>query len=320
VADYEQREIIYARGLDFNHGDPTMDDSWQVPEAMNDRLGGTLQNAGANTWTYRNDAQEVDYTVRVVNTRRAFKDALETEGAMVVYGGHSRYGRGTCFGTDRGPGDQWENGNPDGSSSNGIFRLGYPYVPVDVHDVEAHQYHFTPIPAENPRPRMGYPRSEFYRSLSPITLPTALQSLVKSGHASPTHRYWGYGSGAHAKLIMVAGYENTESDPFDLGAVNMSCRVFCHFGCSTFAHFYRLVRRVYGWSRDGDNRFAYWTTKDAVIITPILWIYHVLTYGRLSRGQPWAPLMSYAASNTNTSIYRELRDMGYRSWEIHRII
>jgi hypothetical protein len=93
VADYEQREIIYARGLDFNHGDPTMDDSWQVPEALNDRLGGTLQNAGANTWTYRNDAQEVDYTVRVVNTRRAFKDALETEGAMVVYGGHSRYGR-----------------------------------------------------------------------------------------------------------------------------------------------------------------------------------------------------------------------------------
>ena len=45
-------------------------------------------------YTYTNSDQNVAFTLKVITKKQDFKKALETEGAMVVYEGHARYGRG----------------------------------------------------------------------------------------------------------------------------------------------------------------------------------------------------------------------------------
>lgn len=314
---YERREILVVRGLQFNQGD--VPEEWEIPEGLNDRLPGGLHAEADGSWTYRNDTQEVEYRIRQFSGKNDLRTALMTPGAQVIYAGHSRYGRGTCFGHDLNPGDIWEDGASGNLDATGIFRLGYPYIPVEQHDMETHQYHASPLKAEDPLPPLAQrhpaPGAGSYQRL---TLREDLRGYVKTAYASPSHRYWAIMHGGQPHWLMVAGYSATQSFPYDLSGAPMLCRVFCHFGCSSMLHFHPVVRRLMGWRKSGNERFAYWTSNEAYpTLTAVCWLYRLFTYNRLSRGLNWEPSLEYARIQGNADLRQELRAIGERrTWRI----
>ena len=52
-------------------------------------------------------------------------------------------------------GNVWENGESGKEQESGIFRLGFPYVPVSMHDIGENEYDFTPVPVEEGEPLMS---------------------------------------------------------------------------------------------------------------------------------------------------------------------
>lgn len=234
---------------------------------------------------YLSNAQGVQYKFRLVNTQADFKTALETPGLIVVYGGHARYGRGPCFdqysGASAETGDQWEEGT---HANNGIFRMGYPYVPVEIEDMEHHQYTFKPIPVEWPKPpsenKHPYSRHpEARRTLVPIQVNQKVADHVKSGFTSPSGKYWGYGS----HLVLYAGWDGAARPTYNLNDVDFRCRTFCHFGCSSQIHCWQLIRHkgYKGWVRPNPptDRLAYFTTATSDWRTAY-WIFYLLSYAR----------------------------------------
>jgi hypothetical protein len=141
-------------------------------------------DAGRKSASYLSVAQNVQYNFRIHHLLDEYKTALETPGLIVVYIGHSRYGRGPCCYDYEGKippqGEQWEDGT---TATDGIFRMGYPYVPVEFEDMENHRYMFRPVPGEwDPPPNeFAAPKSrhpDARRSLSRITLPDDLQQFI----------------------------------------------------------------------------------------------------------------------------------------------
>jgi hypothetical protein len=97
-------------------------------------------------------------------------------------------------------------------------------------------------------------------------------------------RFWGYDDYVKGFLkrflIHEAGWEGTPSKPWDLGATDMKCRVFCHFGCSTLKHNRPIIRgkKYKWWQKELDDRYAYFTDATTYMMTASRWIYHILTY------------------------------------------
>jgi hypothetical protein len=91
----------------------------------------------------------------------------------------------------------------------------------------------------------------------------------------------------------------------DLGATDVKCRVFCHFGCSTFKHNYPILRKRKGWKRTPDDRFAYWTTASALESTPY-WLHYLFVYPKENAFQSWYPSLQWAVQKTNVKL-RNLR-------------
>ncbi len=264
---------------------------------------------------YVSDAQRVRYRLRAVDKKSEFKTALETEGVIVVYDGHSRYGRGACFDQYSGVadkhGEQWESGTTD---DNGLFRLGYHYVPVPLSDIEHHQYTFIPlaegdeIPAR--RHRHPYQRHPYARRRWRLfTLPEELRSFVHPAYRSLDDRYYGLRRERKQHIILVAGWEDTGARPYDLGSVNMRCRTFCHFGCSSRTHFWHIVRRseYKGWQRNRPptDRFAYFTTAPATYKATCYWLHHLLAYSRPNNPRHWWESHEYAKRRANRQLRRE---------------
>ncbi len=182
VQPFEDRQIILAQGKQFRNGDRAS--PWSMPEVLRlsgaDRaemtavtpkgrtvkLGDTwsglknlaaipIEDAPGGTFQFINAAQGVRFLIKVVNTKDAFIAALQTAGAHVIYSGHARYGRGPCFGDGGdGPGEMWEEGTSD---QDGIFRMGYPFISVDVHDL-VHGYTANLAPADV-KPAAAEPRA-----------------------------------------------------------------------------------------------------------------------------------------------------------------
>src|SRR5262249_30549104 len=196
--------------------------------------GFTIDGGSAGYWT---DGPMVHFDINGTPSKGAVKEELETRDVHVVYEGHARYGRGPCFGEgdDNSQGDQWEMGtndpdNPYDEAADGIYRMGYPYIPVEIEDVHHHRYHFAPIPSESDPADREERHPDARRQLSPMTLPAEYRDLVLPDYASETHRYWGFRSG-QINLLLNAGWSSSLADPLDLGATNLQCRCFCHFGC-----------------------------------------------------------------------------------------
>jgi hypothetical protein len=62
-------------------------------------LNAEAQPGAKDTWTFpKGPVAKAKFTVKVVYTMQEFRDALDEDGAWVVYEGHSRYGQGPAFG------------------------------------------------------------------------------------------------------------------------------------------------------------------------------------------------------------------------------
>ena len=107
---------------------------------------------------------------------------------------------------------------------------------------------------------------------------------------------------ALGSAVLHAGWKGTKSVPDDLGAIDPLCRVFCHFGCSSFKHNYRIVRKEKGWKREGNQKYAYWTTDIAIGVTDIYWLQSILTFPQFNAWDSWQASLDYAVRKTNAAL------------------
>ncbi len=321
VTRYETREIILAQGAQAHDADLQAPyDSWRQanPNASPDgapayllaggtifaylaeRLGSGFTASSPGQAEYTSEAQRVTYRIRTVQGRDAYKQALETENVHVIYQGHSRSGRGPCFEVTAGghnpAGEHWEEGTgPD----NGIFRSGFPYVPISISDIEHHRYRFAPVPTESPAPPSNELHPSARTGLSAVSLPEALRELVTPEFASPSHRY----RGASGKILLRAGWTGTRAAPHDVGATGVRCKAWCLFGCSTRLHFYDFVRetRYKNWRRNSPptTNFFYVTTNPADMRATAFWLRALLSYDRPNAFESWNASLEAAKTRAN---------------------
>jgi hypothetical protein len=313
---YEERKIVVAQGVDFRDEDMRhkRTKSPKAGEALFDfleRKFGSEIDISGNTAEYTSDLQKVHYIVEKVHSKEEFRKALNTEGLHVIYAGHSRYGRGTCFDSEAPSdnykeGERWEQGT---NNNNGIFRLAYPYVPVDIDDVAHHKYHFAPVPVEFGAPPSTERHPDARRQLSKLTLPDDLKQYVVTEFTSPSDQYYGYKRGKEINFLFHAGWEYTRSDPYDIGNSEMRCKTFCHFGCSSKQHFWRIVRKegYKNWVRDNppENRFAYFTTGASDHRSDGYWIYFLFKYDKQNNFQSWWKSLENAKTKANRLLSAE---------------
>lgn len=148
VVPPEQRLIVVAQGVEFHNTNLAQHNhlDWQVPHCLSS-INGVSINSGMTTAFYHNHNQNVVYQIRVTTSKSEFHSFLEGThpisvpyrgNVLVIYSGHARYGRGPCFGATGAPGNHWGTG--DNPRTEGIFRMGYPYLMVPVSEVLHHGY------------------------------------------------------------------------------------------------------------------------------------------------------------------------------------
>jgi hypothetical protein len=311
---YEKRRIVVAQGLDFR------DDDMKAKNAKRKRnseepLVDFLKDNFTNNFTikdpthmeYISDDQQVHFFIEIVRSKEEFSKALDTQGIHVIYAGHSRYGRGTCFDPDvssdnYNEGERWEQGD---NKRNGMFRLGYPFVGIPFSDIEHHKYKFAPVAVEEKAPSINNRHPEARSSLSRITLPASLKPYVVPEFQSPSNKYWGFIT-KEKHILLHAGWENTRSIPFDLGSTELKCKVFCHFGCSSKLHYWKLIRKspYKNWTRDNPptDRFAYFSDRPGDDRGWNYWLFYVLKYSEPNGYKSWWNSLEYAKKATNNML------------------
>lgn len=298
-----------------------------------------------------NREQQVRYDIEIIYKKHEFKTALETRDAIVIYNGHSRYGRGACFGvyrqerTRRGLewqrgyfesqkyGNQWENGN---NNQDGLFRMGYPYFLLELKDPKNHRYQYSPVAHDERIPRRGSRgrRRNFHSNargrMQNLRLPDDpgfLRRNVISTFADTGHRYKGK-RGAdedHSQVLIRAGWRNTyrpswyrrDEDNYDLGATTLNCRVFCHFGCSSRLHYLRILTQFRGYrERRPNNRFLYLTSATSDQRDVLYYMRHMLTYQTQNNHENLWTCLAHAQNETNRTLRedraRNSRLLNYR--------
>jgi hypothetical protein len=324
---YEVRRIVIAEGIEFHDSDIGQYSVLGYLKSNQSKLSGqlTVDSSGKKA-EYISHDQKVHYKLEVVHKKSEFKTALQTEGIIAIYAGHSRYGRGACFDQYTGAfsktGDQWENGT---TSENGLFRLAFPYVPVPEHEIRKHKYHFAPVPVitgssserpkENSRHPYKFERAFRWRTVRKLTLPSDLSSYVIPAYKSLSDQYYGFKKREGSKLvdyfILNAGWQNTQSKPNDLGATQLKCRTFCHFGCSSMQHYWDIVRRdqYKAWKRPKPptEKFAYFTTAPGVAWHH--WVFYLLKFSEendpSNSGNHWWRSHQYAKRKANQRLTAE---------------
>ncbi len=318
---FETRTIIAAQGLDFTNARFRMigADALLIPDAVKKRLKDLDVTSGI-TASYFNKDQGVLYNLKLIFDKDEFKQCLETPGLMVIYSGHSRLGRGNCFGSDifQQPGEDWENGTEP--QKTGMFRMGYPFVPVMVSDVHHHGYTAYPVPSSKAIPKEDcHPMLQAAHSKVKQFTTSELEKDLKIAdpHNRPHWRiddpdqlfgkFWGVDMVSLAgtmerHVVCHAGWTKTVSDPMDLGATQIRCRAYCVFSCSTQMHYAKIVRDRKGWKQQGDEGYAFFTTDPAAMDIAPSWIYHMMTYKKFSAGKPWKDLLDYTKNMTNIDL------------------
>lgn len=310
--NYEIREIVVAQGIQFQNADlrikakevnPTGDpDEMTIPKGLQDDFP-DLVLRGNDRAVFISDVQHVEFRLRVVNTKSAFKQALETPGIHVIYAGHSRFGRGPCFGPELGDppnetGDNWEQGEAGKTSDFGIFRMGRPFVGAPFKELDEHKYRMRPVPTTvkvNPA------------DVDPLTTPGSLRPIVLRGSRFEplildpiVDTYWGCRTVDGDGVLLFADFTGTKSAPFDLGATDLKCRCFTVLGCDTLKHFREVVRQRKGFTRTKTEGFAYFTV-DPVPIAPAtkFWIGSLFEYPERNDFESWFDSLEFAVKRTN---------------------
>jgi hypothetical protein len=316
---YEERTIIVAQGIECH--ETQIPAEWRISEYLPSKLGSDVKVSSDNkTVKYTSHEQRIHFTISIITEKDDYKERLGADGLHVIYDGHARYGRGPCFGDDPSPGEDWGNGSDP--NVTGLYRMGFTYLAVPVSEILKHQYTCNPVRAKGEEPP---PREECHPDIRAVysklkgfklsELDPNLHTFV-SGTVDSDDKFWGFKKYYHGKLtphiVLHAGWENTATDPMDLGATTLNCRSFCHFGCSTFKHNYPILRDPSNknWQRTDTDRFAYWTTASSdAAVTPI-WLHHLLTYNKPNAFQPenLSDVFKYAVKKTN----KDLRGRGYQ--------
>ena len=308
---FEERDIVIAAGIEAH--DEDVPASFRIFTYLSDRLKDFKINSATEA-EFSNEAQKVHYRLTIVQKRPEFQKALENPDLHVIYDGHSRYGRGACFdqyaGKAPSEGEQWENGT---GNDNGIFRLGYPFVPVDVEDFEHHKYTFRPLPGDADPPDRADRHPDARRGLSRIAMPAEHRDRVAAAARSADDRYWGYLSGGKPHFLLEAGWENgTQSFPFELRNTDLKCKTFCHFGCSSRLHYREIIRGddFKAFKRDDPptQRFAYFTTAPSNAACTPIWLHALLSYKEKNNFKSWFASLEAAKKKANN----ELRKLGQR--------
>lgn len=307
---YERRLLRIAHGIQF-HPDQFPAD-WGVNAHLDHVISRYPDVEKISDSEYRNHRQRVIFDIQETTDKAVFRGWLETPELHVIYNGHARHGRGPCFGrwTQAAPHtEEWGEGT--NRSTTGAFRIGYPFIGIKAAEIEEHGYtaHLLKESEAIPEADDCHPDLRpFLRSLRPRTPDELRPGLAAHIRGNQTgDRYMAYRSEGVWKVIHYAGWQNTVSTPNDWGATNVQCRVFCHFGCSTFRHNYRIVRRIAQWTRDGNERYAYWTSHAAYAVTTSRWVANLVTYNVENAFQDWKPSLDHAVARTN----RDIRAVGY---------
>jgi hypothetical protein len=312
-AGFETREVVIGYGAQFHDWD-YMKGIWSS------EIGSDFTDNG--DWCeVANPRQGVRWVVEPTIRKDIFKEALEREGILVIYQGHSRHGNGACFAEEPGgfppgygqapgeivaenvQGDHWGDGTDE---ADGMFRLGKPFICMPLSELRENRYRFAPSAITDPKPAAVDRDAHAQGTVTRLTLPEDLRDLVMSGYESDTHQYWA----VHGNdILMYAGWTGTRNDPYDLGATDMRCRCFCHFGCSTREHFRQIIRGddYKAWQRDDPptERFAYFTTAPAPNHGTLYFMLYLMNNDIASRGESWARCLWEARRLANARLRRE---------------
>lgn len=358
--DFEQRYGEFGKYPNRKFKGEKLIDLFKIPnndnKIMNRAIVKPVLDSEGIYYEYRSKKQHVTYRLRVVETKKEFKKWLETPGVHVIYTGHSRYGRGACFGSwPSDPGDQWEDGTGcttgNISSDDGLLRLGFPIVGVPVKDLAKHKYHTAPFQGNLevddktchpevvklvPMRRMKFDYSLDTSKIKRNTFEAAhekewgywkwddgdrcikiapdlslflsdLKSFIYKG--DPNGDLWGYRKRVDGMyrlhILLHAGWKDTHACPWELDKVDIKCKVFCHFGCSSFKHFHPVVRGddYKNWERTGtgrnEDRFAYFTINPSnKFITPT-WLLCLFRYDKRNDFKSWGPSLEWARKRAN---------------------
>ena len=322
--NFEIRELVIAQGLQFHNSDVERRLRFlgqTDPSALADLNQFTIPRSLANDFpdivipdddhaVFISDAQRVEYRIRVINTKDAFKTALETPEVHVIYCGHARWGRGACFGPDLPvdltnkdgqdiTGDNWENGTDP--VKFGLFRMGHPFVGLPFKELDEHKYRMRPVPSTvqvNP--------ADIDKSL---TIPSSLRPLILRGSRFEpfildpvVDSYWGCTTVEGPGLLLFADFQNSASKPLDLGDTNLQCRCFSNFGCETFDHFHSVLRTRKGFKRTDTEGFAYFTTDISNNRLPRLYIGSLFEFPERNDFKSWFPSLEFAVKRTNQKL------------------
>jgi hypothetical protein len=348
----ERREILVAQGAEYHSSDATA--AWRLPGCLAEgdlRVPDlVVDGAGAELSSY---AQQAHYVIQVTTSKREYKQWLERPGAQVIYDGHSRYGRGPCFGS-AGPGHHWGTGRMP--QVEGIFPMAYRFLEVPLLDVVEHEYYCrgddVPARPEAEHLHPGVPRAigeqtkerlvdalmeakdEAQRRVDavsranpgPVVVDEDLHALLGADRAkletlllSKKYRAYTVQTHLYAKtedkvkhwmelplphLVIHADWEKTTGGAvgMDLGATDLKCAVFAHFGCRSYAHNQPIVRSYKGWKPSSERLGVFTRGLTSVELTP-LWLHHLLTYAPGSkpnhRGRAYRDAIGYAVESVN---------------------
>jgi hypothetical protein len=308
---YERREICIAYGGEAHMNQ--LPPEFVLENHLSSILGNYPNVERVSEHEYRNHRQRVIFLIRHTTNKNDFRKWLQTPGLHVIYNGHARNGRGPCFGRieAHGRGEVWAEGTD--RQANGMFRMGFPYIGAAATEITSHGYTARLLRADEAVPAEADCHPEVVPYLSrlqaktPEELGEGLVGLV-GGHRAGD-RYWCYQKPAGGPWFVIhhAGWQETASSPYDWGGTEVACRVFCHFGCSTFIHNYPVMRRLAGWRREGNDRYAYWTTGPAVGVTYSRWVANLITYDQENANASWEGSLESALRRTN----QDLRSGGF---------
>lgn len=315
----EVRDVYYAQGIQA-HDDPVWPELVVVDVLRNPSQGwGTMRSKAPlplvehspQYFEYASYQQGVLYRVHRIYTRTEFSQALATEEAFVIYSGHARYGRGPCFGESDAPSEDWEDGNSAGS---GLFRMGYPFLAVPVHEVIEHGYtaHAVPSSVTIAAPDCDPDFRPHVARIRPMTAEELGVPLQQMKVKDPSQTWWGYSAFYDQKrtnfVVLHAGWKNTTTSPLDLAGNEMKARVFHHFGCSTYKHHNEVIRTFRDWKLANDRRHCCLTTDLSNGFVTVFYFYNLFAYDKPARGRAWEDSLNYALQKTN----QDLASNGFR--------
>jgi hypothetical protein len=315
---YETRQLKIAYGIQF-HKDESLD---VTPQQYLDKylvISDDLEKVSDSE--YINHLQGVRFTIEETISKSQFFEWLKTPELHVVYMGHARYGRGPCFGAHGldpanrkhlSKSEDWEEGS-DGAS--GIFRMGYPFIGVEVSEIFDHGYTARPVKESEGKPARAdcdpYVRGYLgaLKARAPEDVSPGLTSQLRDHNNGD--RYWSYESPEGRAIIHHAGWQNTFSigselgtlhDPDDPDNSQMLCRVFTHLGCTTYVHNYPVVRKLAKWQRTDNERYAYWTTYLSAPHAVGPWVRALIAYNKWNAFSSWEPSLKWAVDRANRSL------------------